>query len=250
MLSGFTTKKDWDKIGYEVREGRFQPGNRITLHRPDDNSLNPIPHLWGKNPLEFEVYSDYASQMQALVGKIRHNLEHDGLQLSRDILVIILGIDQDAGEPSLNGTKPTYSSTNLQRQVVNTLQAKGIPYYIPGAACAQRYVEQNGSNADRFWWDDAVTVSRMYRAKGHEAPMVYVLGLELVARNEAVLTLRNQIFVAMTRSMGWVHLSGIQDPDTYTDYLLYDEIRKVIRSGNTLRFTYRRPPQRLLTDNE
>jgi superfamily I DNA and RNA helicase len=251
MLSGFTTKADWDKIGYTVTEGSFTSGNRIALHRPPDHSPNPIPQLWGSSPLEFEVYDDRESQMQALVEKIRHNLNHDGLQPNRDILVIVLGADQDAQEQGHKGnSQPSYPSFQLQRQVANTLQSQGIPYYIPGASSPNRYPDSSSRNADRFWWDGAITVSRMYRAKGHEAPMVYVLGLELVAQDESNQALRNQLFVALTRSMAWVHLSGIQDPDTHADYLLYDEMRKVLASGDTLRFTYRKPPKRMLADNE
>jgi superfamily I DNA and RNA helicase len=90
----------------------------------------------------------------------------------------------------------------------------------------------------------------MYRAKGHEAPMVYILGLEFVAQDEGNIKLRNQLFVALTRSMAWVHLSGITDPDTHSDYLLYDEVRNVIRSGDTIKFIYQKPPKRNLADDE
>lgn len=121
---------------------------------------------------------------------------------------------------------------------------------MPGAADRNRHPDSNNRNVDRFWHEDAVTVSRLYRAKGHEAPMVYVLGLEAVAQDEANLALRNQLFVALTRSMAWVHLSGVQDSATHTDYLLYDEIRDVINSGNTLKFTYRKPPKRSLADTD
>ncbi|MEP0873656.1 ATP-binding domain-containing protein [Trichocoleus desertorum AS-A10] len=252
MLSGFTTKADWQKIGYEVTEGNFTPGNWITLHRPLEHSPNPIPtpELWGRSPLEFEVYDDRESQLKELVEKIRHNVEQDELQRSRDILIMVLGTDQDSPESGQqNSNSQAAASLQLQRQVANNLQAQGIPYYIPGASDRNRYPDQSSRNADRFWWHDAITVSRMYRAKGHEAPMVYVLGLELVAQDESNLALRNQLFVALTRSMAWVHLSGIKDPDTHADYLLYDEMRRVIKSGNTLKFNFRKP-KRTLVDNE
>jgi superfamily I DNA and RNA helicase len=206
--------------------------------------------LWGRNPLEFEVYDDLASQLQSLIQKIRYNLDYDGLKLGRDILVIILGADQDSqGQGRMRNSQLSPSSA-LQRQVANTFQSQNIPFYLPGASQPNRYPDQNNKNADRFWWDDAITISRIYRAKGHEAPMVYVLGLELLAQDESNLALRNQLFVAMTRSMAWVHLSGLKDPDTRTDYLLYHEIRKVMDSGDTLKFTYRKPPKRALSDNE
>jgi hypothetical protein len=79
---------------------------------------------------------------------------------------------------------------------------------------------------------------------------VYILGLESIAQQEDNLLLRNQLFVALTRSQAWVHLSGIKDAHTYSDYLFYDEVRRGIASGTTLRFTYRKPVQRSLVDED
>jgi superfamily I DNA and RNA helicase len=63
--------------------------------------------------------------------------------------------------------------------------------------------------------------------------MVYVVGLDNVAKNEQDPNLRNQLFVGLTRSRGWACLSGIGNYD------LYDEMRKVITSGDTFTFTYK-----------
>lgn len=251
MLRGFTTQADWEKIGYEVTEGSFLSGRRITLHRPPQYSPNPIPKLWGENPFEFQVFRDRNEQLDTLLKKIRANIESEGLHPSREILIIVLGPDKESSEQAPS-SRSGLSSTSiaLQRQVANYLQMNGIAYYLPGASEPNRYPDPNNPNADRFWWDGAITISRMYRAKGHEAPMVYVLGLELVAQDENNLKLRNQLFVALTRSTAWIHLSGIQDPNTQSDYLLYDEMQQVIASENTFKFTFRRPPTQVLTDTE
>jgi superfamily I DNA and RNA helicase len=251
MLRGFTTQADWEKIGYEVTEGSFLSGRRITLHRPPQYSPNPIPKLWGENPFEFQVFRDRNEQLDTLLKKIRANIESEELHPSREILIIVLGPDKESSEQASSGRSGLSSpSIALQRQVANYLHMKGIAYYLPGAPEPNRYPDSNNRNADRFWWDGAITISRMYRAKGHEAPMVYVLGLELVAQDENNLKLRNQLFVALTRSTAWIHLSGIQDPNTLSDYLLYDEMRQVIASENTFKFTFRRPPTQVLTDAE
>lgn len=42
----------------------------------------------------------------------------------------------------------------------------------------------NLKQPDKFWLDGAVTLSKIARAKGNEAPMVYVVGLEYIAKNE------------------------------------------------------------------
>lgn len=246
MLSGFTTQEEWSKIGYEVVKGDFRrPGQLITLHRPPEHSPNPIPELWGSNPLEFEVYDDHETQVAAIVNKIRHNINAEGLQPSRDILVIVLGGDVESQETA-HAVTP---SVQLQRQMANALRSQGLNYYLPGAKEVNRYPDSQHQNADMFWCEDAVTVSRIHRAKGHEAKMVYIIGLEYLAQAENNAFLRNQLFVAMTRSMAWIYLSGLRDSNTQSDYLLYDEVRYVITSGNTLTFAFRNLPKQFLAED-
>lgn len=177
---------------------------------------------------------------------IQYNLE-EGLQPSRDLLVVVLGTTQE-DEDGTQLDALTKESLQLQAQVAHALRSGGLNYFLPGALTENQYLSANRRNANKFWHEGAVTISRIHRAKGHEAPMVYVVGLELVAQDESNLSLRNQLFVALTRSMAWVHLSGTREPQTGTNYLLYDEIRQVINSENTFRFTYRRSPKRTTND--
>ena len=55
---------------------------------------------------------------------------------------------------------------------------------------------------------------------------------------------RNQLFVALTRTRGWANLSGVGN------YSMYDEMRRVISSGDTFTFAYKRPPKRDIGDGE
>ncbi|MHC5732134.1 MAG: ATP-binding domain-containing protein, partial [Nostoc sp.] len=74
------------------------------------------------------------------------------------------------------------------------------------------------TNANNFWHEGAVTVSRIHRAKGNEANMVYIVGLDNIAKDESNIKLRNQLFVALTRSRAWVNLSGVNG-----NYPFYEE---------------------------
>ncbi|MEM7556311.1 MAG: ATP-binding domain-containing protein [Cyanobacteria bacterium P01_A01_bin.84] len=229
MLSGITNKQDWDKIGYQV-EGDFRrSGSSITIHRPPKYSPNPIPELWGEAVLNFEIYPSREEELTALAENIMHNIVHDGLNLSRDILVIILGSNAQASE--------------LETQIAEYLIEQGINIYIPSAPSFNRLrFEWQDSQPNVFWHKDAVTVSRVPRAKGNEANMVYVVGFENIARNESDINLRNQLFVALTRSRGWANLSGVGN------YPMYNEMQAVIESGDTFTFTYKRPPKRDIGD--
>ena len=56
--------------------------------------------------------------------------------------------------------------------------------------------------------------------------------------------MRNQLFVALSRSRGWVHLSGTNIPASFRQ-----EVESVLRSGEKITFTMSRPT-RNLTDQD
>lgn len=224
MLTGITRAQEWQNIGYEVT-GKFTTGHKITLHRPSENSPNPIEELWGESVLKFDIYQSRQAELEALAERILHNVIEDNLKLSREILVIILGSRTDAIE--------------LENKVASFLIEQGIKIYIPTALELDEINPQwPNKNPDRFWLEGGVTVSRVPRAKGHEADLVYVVGLDHIARNETNVNLRNQLFIALTRARGWVSLSGVGD------YPLYEEISQVLESEGTFNFIYKRPLKR------
>jgi superfamily I DNA and RNA helicase len=224
MLTGITRAEDWRAIGYEVT-GRFTPGQQITLRRPPENSPNLVPELWDGAVLEFVAYRSRQEELTALAQNIIYNLRHDDLKPSREILVIVLGSGFEAME--------------LEIAVAEFLISQGIDIYIPSTPdCNILKADKQNRDPNKFWCEGGVSVSRIHRAKGNEADMVYVVGLDNVAKDESNLQLRNQLFVALTRARGWVKVSGVGS------YPLYEEMWRVMRSGDTFTFTFRRPPQR------
>ena len=181
---------------------------------------------------DYNAFSSRQEELKALAESIQYNLTQDYLNPSRDILVIVLG------------SYKTYFK-RLQINVAEYLMEQGIRIYIPSAP-EHNILRFDSMQAKRniFWCDGAVTVSGIYHAKGNEAYMVYVVGLDNVAMDESNANLRNQLFVALTRSMGWVKLSGVGE------YPLYEEMRQVINSGNTLTFDFKRPPAHGSSDED
>ncbi|NET71045.1 MAG: ATP-binding domain-containing protein [Sphaerospermopsis sp. SIO1G2] len=231
MLTGITNKEDWNRIGYEVKGDFRRVGKPITIQRKLEFSPNPIPELWGEPVLEFETFSSREAEMTALSENIMHNIVHDGLNPSRDILVLVLGSPLEAIE--------------LETSVASFLIEQEIDIYIPTALkLNDLFPKYPNNDPDQFWCDGGVTVSRITRAKGHEADMVHVVGFDHVARNENDINFRNQLFVALTRARGWANLSGVGN------YPMYDEMRKVIASGESFTFAYKRPPKRDIGDGD
>ncbi|MEQ9548766.1 MAG: pentapeptide repeat-containing protein [Coleofasciculus sp. G3-WIS-01] len=224
MLTGITRVEDWQAIGYEVT-GKFRPGQQITVKRPSEHSPNLVSKLWQGSLFEFIAYRSRQEELTALADNIFYNLRYDGLKPSREILVIVLGLG--------------FEAMRLETAVAEFLMSQGIDIYIPSAMdCNMLHIDKDNRDPNKFWFEGGVTVSRIHRAKGNEADMVYVVGLDNVAKDESNLQLRNQLFVALTRAKGWVKLSGVGS------YALYEEMWRVMQSGDTFTFTFRHPPQR------
>ncbi|NJK67490.1 MAG: ATP-binding domain-containing protein [Microcoleus sp. SU_5_3] len=244
MLTGITRIADWRAIGYEVivdetsaidpenlpkdpskSRKKFPASQKVTIYRPPENSPNLVPELWGRSVLEFEAYHSRQAELTALADDILYNLKVDGLRPSREILVIVLGSG--------------FETIELESYTANFLREQGIDIYIPSTpSCNILKVNKEDYQPDRFWCEGGVTVSRIHRAKGNEADMVYAIGFDGVAKNESNLSLRNQLFVALTRAKGWLKLSGIGA------YPMYDEMWRVMQSGNSFTFTWKQHHQR------
>lgn len=224
MVSGITRTEDWQALGYEV-QGRFTRGQQVTLKRLTQDSSNIITKLWEKPVLEFETYNSRQAELRALADSIIEVVKGDRLQPSKEILVIVLG--------------SFFEAMRLENHVAEFLMSEGIDIFIPGTNnCNILKPDSENSDPNKFWCEGGVTVSRIHRAKGNEADMVYVVGLDNIAKDESNIRLRNQLFIALTRTRAWVKISGVGN------YQMYEEMRRVIASGDTFTFTFNHRPKR------
>lgn len=227
MLTGMTTREEWEAIGYRIK-GDLIPSASITLVR--ENSPHPLPVLWSQSLIEFQTYETRRQELLGLTNKLIYNLRVEGLRPSKEILVIVLG--------------DFFTASRLEIYVANFLIKQGLDIYLPAAPdcnCIEKH--HQGKYAQRFWYEGAITISRIHRAKGQEADLVYLVGLDNIAEAESNLRLRNQLFVAITRSRGWVNLSGVNLDGSPFD----EEIRQLLKSPDSLTITFYPPKKRKLT---
>ena len=222
MLTGYTTQKDWENIGYNVVKGDFKKsGNDIVLVRPEENSPNPIRDFYKGECFSFEKYNTEDEAVNRLVECIVYDINIEKLNPSRDILVIILNeLDKD----------------KYIKKITSRLNYENINFYIPACSKANILKEDRWQNEkkEKYWEDNAVTISTILRAKGNEAPMVYVIGAEYIAEREEDISYRNKLFTALTRAKCWVKLIGIGD------YPLYSEIVQAINANGKFKFKFKR----------
>ena len=225
LLTGSIYAEEWQALGYKIT-GNWQRDKQITLVKESNNSPNIIGELWQGDLINFECFPSRQQELTVLSQKIKHNLIKDNLQPDREILVIVLG--------------SSYDSAALVKQTATFLINQGINIYLPSQPTFNSLESTEQLDPNRFWYPGAITISAIHRAKGQAADLVYLIGLDQIAQGEADLYLRNQLYVALTRTKAWVNISGIGN------YSLYQELSELIKSSNDRSFTITTLPQREL----
>lgn len=234
MISGVTNQRDWNNLGYEV-EGKFLTGQQVKLWRPAENSPNPMSELSAEPSMEVAYFHSRTEEIRDTAARIVADINIQGLKPSRQILVVILG-----------NKKFDYLDMNSDIEQLSTaLRQAGINFYIPSATKVNELKPKYpNTDPNLFWYENAVTIAEVNRAKGNEAEMVYVVGLDRIASLEASISARNQLYVALTRAKGWVRLSGLQG------FSLNDEVNTVIAAKGVYEFYFNKKPQRDISDIE
>ncbi|HIR75943.1 MAG TPA: DEAD/DEAH box helicase, partial [Candidatus Choladousia intestinipullorum] len=149
-----------------------------------------------------------------VVDDIEKNLRDEELKY-QDIMII---------HPDPQTAKNYVSSIRVM------LMDRGIKSHIVGVQ----------TTPDDFYQEDSIAISQIYRAKGNEAAVVYLVNAGLCAKGDNLSRKRNILFTAITRTKAWVRVSGLG-----TDMqLLIDEYQKVKEKDFVLHFVYPDETQR------
>ncbi len=91
-----------------------------------------------------------------------------------------------------------------------------------------------------FALDGRVTLSSVYKAKGNEAAMVFVIGCDVFDLEKDTRIMRNKVFTAFTRAKVWLHITGMN----IEKKALMSELQKLKENNYALNFMNK--PMRLL----
>jgi superfamily I DNA and RNA helicase len=208
----FENKELWLDIGYELKSGNLTDGQPVILARTAKSSPEFLEsHSSLDDLINFHVFSSTKEQSAWLVAAIERNLAHDEL-LPDDIVVI---------NPDPLTTRDAVKDARA------ALLEKEINSNLAGVT----------SSVDVFSEPGTVTFTGIFRAKGNEAPMVYVINAQdcfsaLLPRD--VARVRNRLFTAITRSKAWVRVLGVGESMA----ALKTEFDKVKAANFELRFRY------------
>lgn len=183
-LQMFDNPKMWRDIGYSVVSGRLDHGRRVVIERNTNANPSYFSNLLSKeDSIQAMKFDSPEQQYQWVAKEIEKNIKSDELDAD-DILVIF---------------PEAYTSKSEYYKFANYLQARGISSFLAGV----------NSSQDTFKIPGSVTCSGIYRAKGNEAPMVYIVNSDYCAEGTEIVKQRNVLFTAITRSRAWVRICGI-----------------------------------------
>jgi superfamily I DNA and RNA helicase len=219
LVQMFENSQLWREVGYEVSEGNLSDGQEVVLSRSEKSS--PL-FLENHSPLDdliqFHCFKDKKEQDDWVVSAILDNIFKDELRAD-DIIVI---------NPDPLTTKDVVGTIREQ------LLKKGINSHLAGI----------DSSPDVFFNVDneSITFAGIYRAKGNEAGMVYVINAQDCYYSPwNMATVRNRLFTAITRSKAWVRVLGFgKEMD-----LLKKEFEQIKKKNFSLQFRYPTEEERM-----
>lgn len=188
LVQFFDQDSLWEDVGYHVESGELKGGSEVTLVRTVESSPKFLEdHSTLDDLIQFHRFDNRDQQTLFLVDSIVRDIEHEELK-PEDIVVI---------NPN---PITTQREVGLPRQVL--FSQHGVNSELAGVS----------TSADIFIKSGNVTFTGIFRAKGNEAGMVYIINAQdsFAAWNKAATALvRNRLFTAITRSKAWVRILGI-----------------------------------------
>lgn len=202
----------WKEIGYRVSDGELSKDSWVALERTDETSPPFLAaHSSPEDLVVFKKFDNEADLSDWLTKEIQRNIAEE--ELRHDDIIVIHPDPMSARE--------------RVGPIRKSLFDLGIQNHLAGV----------DTNADIFFRNEipSVTFTGIYRAKGNEAGMVYVINAQdCVGMGSGLATLRNRLFTAITRSKAWVRVLGHGDK---MDALM-QEYQTLLEKKHRLEFVY------------
>lgn len=184
LVRMFRDPNIWKDIGYDLVSGSLGLGQRVKLRR----STNSTPEYFSrliepKDSIICEVFEDKIAQAEWAADQIKLSVEEGELELS-DILVIF---------------PDPYTMSSDSSFLRSALRKRGIESHMAGA----------DQNRNVMFLENSIAFAHVYRAKGNEAPMVFLMDSNYCYSGFDLGKKRNFLFTAITRTKGWVRILGV-----------------------------------------
>jgi len=174
------------RLGYEVKSGELAFGHAVTV----DRNPKSIPDFFNRlltpdDTLKVSRHASDQEQYAWVANTIKRLIDDDELQHS-DFLIVL---------PNVRTSRSTSG------QILNALRAAALRGHVPGQT----------SSKDEVFREGSIAITHIYRAKGNEAPVVFVVDAQYCEGQYGIKRRRNILFTAITRSRAWTYITGHGD---------------------------------------
>lgn len=212
LIQMFDQSTLWLDVGYKKVNGLLEDGQDVVLERTPESSPTFLEeHSDIADIIQFHKFNSAQEQAEWVAAQIKNNLQEDELEPD-DIIVI---------------NPDPFSTRRAVGPIRKILFDDQIPTHLAGV----------DTSPDVFFDEDgkSVAFTGIYRAKGNEAGMVYIINAQdCFSSLGSLATVRNRLFTAITRSKAWVRVLGV---GSYMDGLMR-EFDRVKQQRFQLKFRY------------
>jgi superfamily I DNA and RNA helicase len=207
LVQHFDSPNLWSDVGYEVVAGDLALGAPVDLRRREASTPEFFQRLLTPaDAISFQLFQTEFEQDRWIASEIATNVGEDELEPS-DILIVL-------PDPRVAKSR----AQSIQRQ----LSKHKLDSHVVGVSWT----------GDEVFKPESVALAHIYRAKGNEAPMVYVVDADHYAGATGAISKRNGLFTAITRSRAWVRVTGLESGASD----LQQEFEAVVSNNFHLRF--------------
>lgn len=177
--------ESWNAIGYEIKKGELKKDSPVEIHRPSENSPNRISEIYkGEQSLiQVEVFTERNQELEWIANSIQKDVQEQNVAPEN---IVVISLD-------------AFEAKNYMAQLQYLLVTHGIDSVIPG------YIDDTAVFAEQ----GKVTLSTVFRAKGNEAPVVYILSFESLYGYVDPIGNRNKAFTSISRAKAFVRITGV-----------------------------------------
>lgn len=186
VLQRLEDNSHWSDLGFTVEQGDSSPNSEMVISRPLENSPIKSNELFKEDTVRVELFSDIESECAFVSDRIINDIFKEKLRPD-DICVICL----DSYNINAYFSRIQKNLNQREIEVFNLLNAP--------------------NNNTYFNIENHVTLSTLNKAKGNEMGMVYIVGIDRVFIHKDYIIDRNKLFTAITRSKGWVMITGFKE---------------------------------------
>lgn len=186
VLQRLENNKHWEDLGFKIEKGDSSHNSDMVISRPSENSPVDTNRYFQEESVQVKIFENITEECNYISNEIIKDITEENLRPD-DICVISL----DSRAIKLYFEK---IEENLTEKGINVFNLLNVP-----------------NNNTRFNVDNHVTLATLNKAKGNETGMVYIIGTDAIFRHKDYIVDRNKLFTAMTRSKGWMQITGFKE---------------------------------------